>query len=33
VRLGRDVHHDVGLFDERIDERRIPHVTVPELNA
>ena len=31
VRLGREVHDDIGFGDQRIDERRVAHVAVPEL--
>ena len=33
VRLGCKMHHDVRLRDERIDERRVADIAVPELEA
>src|SRR6185369_14031940 len=33
VRLGGEVNDDIGLLDERVDKRRIPHIAVPELDA
>src|SRR5438132_361716 len=32
MRFGGEVHDDVRLLDERVDERRIPHVAMPELD-
>ena len=33
VRLGGEVHDDVGLLDQRIDERRVADIPIPELHA
>src|SRR5262245_64387737 len=33
MRLGGEVHNDIGLLDQGVDERRIADIAMPELNS